>query len=132
MLCAMTKDAEILSFLESYGRALSSGELHEISSAWEEPALVLSDQGAVHVESAQQIEQFFDSARSDYRKRGIVATTPEVMKVDWLTEAMVQVRVRWLRLASDNASRGDELSVYVLRRDHDRKLRIRVAIMLSG
>jgi hypothetical protein len=128
----MTKDGEVLTFLESYGRALSSGEPKEISSAWEVPALVLSDQGAIHVESPRQVEEFFGSARQGYRARGIVATKPEVMKVDWLTEAMVQVRARWLQLTPDDKVQGDELSLYVLRRDKDRMLRIRVAIMLNG
>jgi hypothetical protein len=106
--------------------------LRTVAAGWEFPALVLSDKGAIQVESAQQIEQFFGDARKNASKQEVVTATPDVQKTEWLTEAMVQVRVKWQNLTAKREPRGDELAVYVLRRDADRRLRIRVAIMLGG
>ena len=126
------KDDEVRTFLEAYGRALSERNLRGVSAAWETPALVLSDEGAIHVESAKQIEDFFGAARRQYTERGIVTTKPEIAKVEWLTEKMVQVRARWLLITANKERKGEELAVYVLRRDDQNKWRIRVAITVAG
>jgi hypothetical protein len=126
------KDDEIRSLLQAYGRALSEGNLRAVSAAWDVPALVLSDEGAVEVQSGKQIEEFFGGARRQYLERGIIATKPEIAKVDWLSEKMVQVRTRWLQLTANNERKGEELSLYVLRRDDQDNWRVRVAIMLRG
>jgi hypothetical protein len=126
------KDEEIRSLLQAYGRALSEGNLRGVSAAWDVPALVLSDEGAIEVQSAKQIEDFFGTARRQYTERGIVTTKPEIAKVDWLSEKMVQVRARWLQLTPNKERKGEELTLYVLRRDDQNHWRIRVAIMLRG
>jgi hypothetical protein len=127
----MTKDESLRVFLEEYGRALSRGDLSGIAAAWEVPALVLSDQGTVSVESYEQIKSFFSAAGQQYRDQGIVSTSPEIARVEWLSELVAEVRVRWLRWSAEER-RGAELSQYILRLDGDRRPRIRVALMLPG
>lgn len=131
-LDAKEKDDEIRSFLQAYGRALSEGNLRAVSAAWDVPALVLSDEGAIAVESAKQIEDFFGGARRQYIERGILTTKPEIAKVDWLSEKMAQVRTRWIQLTANKERKGEELSLYVLRKDDQDRWRVRVAIMLRG
>ncbi|MET0592434.1 MAG: hypothetical protein ABW133_07035 [Polyangiaceae bacterium] len=126
------KDDEVRTFLEAYGRALSEGNLRGVSAAWETPALVLSDRGAIEVQSAKQIEEFFGAARRQYTERGIVTTKPQIAKLEWLSDKMVQVRARWLLLTANKDRKGEELSLYVLRRDDEDKWRIRVTIALAG
>jgi hypothetical protein len=126
------KEDDVRTFLETYGRALSEGNLRGVSAAWDVPALVLSDEGAVEVQSAKQIEDFFGGARRQYTERGIVSTKPEIAKIETLSEKMVQVRARWLQLTANKERKGEEISVYVLRRNQNDEWRIRVAIMLRG
>ena len=125
----MAKDDDLRAFFEDYGRALSRCDLAAIASAWEVPALVLSDQGSVAVESTEQIEAFFAAASQQYRDQGIVSTSPEIARVEWLSDLVAEVRVRWLRWAAEER-RGAEVSQYTLRLDSDRRPRIRVALML--
>lgn len=126
------KEDEVRTVLEAYGRALSAGNLRGVSAAWEAPALVLSDRGALEVHDAKQIEDFFGAARRQYVERGIVTTKPEIAKVERLSDRMVQVRARWLLLTANKERKGEELAVYVLRRDDDDHWRIRVTIAVAG
>ena len=125
----MAKDDELRAFFEEYGRALSRCDLPAIAAAWEVPALVLADQGSIAVESTEQIETFFSTAIQQYRDQGIVSTTPDIARVEWLSELVAEVRVRWLRWAAEER-RGAELSQYLVRLDGARQPRIRVALML--
>jgi hypothetical protein len=126
---AMAKDEDLRAFLEEYGRALSRCDLPAIAAAWECPALVLDDQGVIAVDSTEQIENFFAAASQLYRDQGIVSTSPEISRVEWVSELIAEVRVRWLRWAAEER-RGVELSQYTVRLDADRRPRIRVALML--
>src|SRR5687767_10334166 len=96
----MAKDDDLRALVEEYGRALSRCDLPAIAAAWEVPALVLADQGSIAVESTHQIETFFGAATQQYRDQGIVSTTPEIARVEWLSELVAEVRVRWLRWAA--------------------------------
>jgi hypothetical protein len=56
-------DSELITgFLEDMGRALGERDLEAIANSWEVPALVLSDEGAVAVADAGEIERFFAQA----------------------------------------------------------------------
>jgi hypothetical protein len=125
----MAKDDELRAFFEDYGRALSRCDLAAIAGAWEIPALVLADQGSIAVESGQQIEAFFSAAIQQYRDQGILSTTPEIARLEWLSELVAEVRVRWVRWAAEER-RGAELSQYLVRLDGVGQPRIRVALML--
>jgi len=125
----MAKDDDLRTFFEDYGRALSRCDLPAIAAAWEVPALALSDQGTIAVESAQQIEGFFATAVQQYRDQGIISTSPEIARIEWLSEFVAEVRVHWLRWAAEER-RGAETSQYIVRLDGDRRPRIRVALML--
>jgi hypothetical protein len=125
----MAKDDDLRAFFDEYGRALSRCDLPAIAAAWDVPALVLADQGAHAVDSAEQIETFFGAASQQYRDEGIVSTSPEIARVEWLSEVLADVRVRWLRWAAEER-RGAELSQYIVRLDGSGRPRIRVALIL--
>jgi hypothetical protein len=127
----MAKNDDLRVFFEEYGRALSRSDLRAISAAWEVPALVLADQGAHAVESVEQIETFFAIAAQEYRDQGIVSTSPEIARVEWVSDLMAEVRVCWFRWAAEER-RGSEWSQYIVRLDGDRRPRIRVALMLPA
>ena len=99
----MAKDDDLRAFFEDYGRALSRCDLPAIAAAWEVPALVLADQGSVAVESSEQIQTFFGAAAQQYRDQGILSTTPQIARVEWVSELVAEVRVHWLRWAAEEA-----------------------------
>lgn len=127
----MAKDDDLRTFFDAYGRALSRCDLSAIAAAWEVPALVLADQGAHAVASDEEIKTFFAAAAQQYRDQGILSTTPEIGRVEWLSELVAEVRVRWHRWAAEER-RGSELSQYLVRLDGDMRPRIRVALMLPA
>ena len=90
-----TIDNIVRSFLEGYGRALSTGDLPAIVNSWDTPALVLSDQGARMVSQAAEVEQFFAGAVEWYRAQGLAATRPSSVEIKRLSERLVSVDARW-------------------------------------
>jgi hypothetical protein len=96
---------------------------------WEAPALVLGDSMAQPVSSTDELVEFFSGAKEQYNERGVVDTRPEIMRLDWVTERMVIVSVRWPWLDANGRERGDEASTYTLRRGRDGVLKMRVAVM---
>jgi len=120
---------EVQTLLEAYGRALSDGDVGAIACCWEVPAFVLSDAGAVRVESMSEVEAFFEKAITSYRAQGLVSTRPEIQKIEQLSDRVVSVDVQWPALDESGTPRSVECSRYVLRADANDKLRIRVVVM---
>lgn len=123
------KYGDVQDFLDRFGRALTAGDGRTIASLWEVPALVIDDAGTRAVASAKEIEAFFGGAKEQYNEQGITDTRAEIVTLDWLTDRIVQVQVRWPYLDDNNDEHGEERSTYTLRRDDSGKLRLRVAVM---
>lgn len=122
---------QIRRFLESYGQALSDGNLAAIANCWEVPALVLSDQGVIAVSAAGEIEQFFGQASEWYLSQGLVITKPELERVETLSDRLASVDVRWPSFDQAGAEKYSERSHYILRLGDDGQPRIRVALTRS-
>jgi len=73
---------QIGQLLEQLGQALSAGDLHKASACWAVPALVLSEDAALAVSDATEIEEFFSQAAEWYHLQGLVSTRPEIERVD--------------------------------------------------
>lgn len=82
-------------FIDRYGRALSSDDLSAIVACWEVSALVISDEGALAILEAAEIEGFFAGAVQWYRAQGLVATRPEEVPIEPLGERLASVDVTW-------------------------------------
>jgi ketosteroid isomerase-like protein len=121
-------EEQINESLEHYGEALSAGDLAGISSCWEIPGLVLSDEGAVVVSDKGQIEGFFAQAIESYRSQGLVTTRPELERAEALSARLTSVEVRWASLDEAGVERSSERSHYILRRGDDGRHRIQVAL----
>jgi hypothetical protein len=122
---------QIQELLERLGKALSTGEVSTIPHCWEVPALVLHDEGAVAVSSAGEIEGFFTKATEWYHSRGLVATRPEVERIEALSERLAAVDVRWPAFDKAGVERASERSHYILQLGKDGQPRIRVAMTLQ-
>jgi hypothetical protein len=128
---AIDKD-QVRESLERLGNALSTRDLKVISGCWEVPALVVSDEGAIPVSSAEEIEKFFAQSIEWYRSRGLVAARPEIERFEALTERLAAVDVRWLALDESGSEKGSERSHYILRLGDDEVPRVKVALSRTG
>jgi hypothetical protein len=127
----MMNEDQIKSFLEGYGLAISAVDLAAISSCWEVPALVLSDQGAMAVSDAAEIERFFAQGSEWYRSQGLVSTKAELERVEVLSEKVKSVDVRWPSFDKAGEEKWSERSHYILRLGDDGQPEIRVALTRS-
>jgi hypothetical protein len=118
-------------FIETYGRALSSGELEDIADCWEIPSLVLSDQGAVAVHAKEDVMGSFERAVAAHKTQGRTSTIGEIISKEYLSKNLVAVDVRWPSFDDQGKARSVEMSHYLLRVGEDGKPRIQVALTRS-
>jgi hypothetical protein len=119
------------SFVEAYGKAISSGDLERVADSWELPALVLSDQGTTAVNTKEEVMGFFDKAAASYRSQGRTSTIGEIIGKEYLTKNIVAVDVRWPSFDDQGKAKAVEMSHYLLRIGDDGKPRIQVALTRS-
>ena len=124
-----TGDADVQATLDGLAQALTSGDGAAAGGAWQAPALVLGDAHELAVSKPQEFEQFFGGARAQYNERGVTDTRADVQRLEWLTGRIALATVRWPHLDAQGREVGSETSTYVLRRDDDGALKLRVAIM---
>ena len=123
------KDPTVQDFLDRFSRSLTAGDGRAVASMWETPAFVLGDRHARSIGSAQEIEQFFSGAKEHYNAQGISDTRAEIVKLDWVTDRIAIVEVRWPYLDQHGREAGEETSTYILTRDNTSNLRLRIAVM---
>lgn len=121
-------EEKIVSMLERYGTAVSSGDVPGIVNCWEVPALVLSDEGALAVSEARAIEEFFSQAMGWYQSQGMISTRPELKRADRLSDRLASVDVRWPAFDSSGNEVFSEVSHYILSLGKDEQIRVRVAL----
>lgn len=121
--------ASVQGFLDRFGRAITSGDTGAIVALWETPAFVIDSTAARVVSSNSELEEFFAGSKDAYNARGIVGTRAEIQDLDWISDDLVMVRVRWPYLNAANDEVGEESSTYTLKRDAEGELRLRVATM---
>lgn len=122
-------DGVVRDFLNRLARALTSGDAHTVATMWAVPALVIGNDRVQAVNSLQEVEQFFSGAKEQYNKRGITDTRPDILRLEWATDRIVVVDVRWPYLNDRGEEKGEEASTYILRRDDTGNLKLHVALM---
>lgn len=122
-------EAEIQEFLDRFARALTAGDGNTVATLWETPALVMGDEMVRAVASAKEVAAFFSGAKEQYNVRGITDTRGDIQRVQWLTERIANVTVRWPYLDAGGQELGEETSTYTLRRDDKGQLKLRAVIM---
>ena len=116
------------SFVEAYGRAISSSDLEGVADSWEVPALVLSDEGTTVVNTKEEVMGFFEKAAASYKSQGRTSTIGEIISMQHLTKNIVVLDVRWPSFDDEGKAKAVEMSHYLLRIGDDGKPRIQVAL----
>jgi hypothetical protein len=123
----ISKD-QIKDLLESLGRTLSAGDTAAASKCFDVPSLMLGPEIAIAFASTREIAELLKNAADPYKARGIVATRPEIKRVEALGEDLAAVDVRWPGVDEAGAEKSSELSHYILQLGPDGHPRIRVAL----
>jgi ketosteroid isomerase-like protein len=122
-------DLGVQSFLNAFGKALTTGDADAIAQMWETPAFVLGADVARTVSNREEVAELFEGARADYNAMGIVDTKPQIIRLDEVSDHMVMVRVRGPYLDAQGMERGAETSTYTLTRAGDGDWKFRVTVM---
>ncbi|MBX2993413.1 MAG: hypothetical protein KF681_01270 [Bdellovibrionaceae bacterium] len=120
---------EISVFFNKFNEAMTSGDGEAMAALWAVPALVMSDDMVRAVRTSESVSAFFANSNEQYNERGIVGSRPEVQHLDWLTDKIVMVEVRWPYLDQDGHERGSESSTYTLRRDDAGDFKVQAVVM---
>lgn len=126
MVPALKKD-RIGEMLERLGMAVSSGDLSGVSSCYAYPALFVSDEKTMVLDSAADLENAFSKGREWYLANGIAGTRAELENIEELTPLMAAVNVRWPGFDESGNEVFSETSHYILQTSNSGPL-IRVAI----
>jgi len=123
------QDGVVRDLLNRLARALTSGDARTVASMWAVPALVIGNDGVQAVNSSREVEQFFSGAKEQYNSRGITDTRADIHRLEWATDRIAAVDVRWPYLNDRGEEKGEEASTYILRRDDAGNLKLHVALM---
>ena len=115
--------------LERLAGAVTAGDARAAARLWGTPALVLGDGMAWSVATRGEVEDFFAGAKQQYNARGIVDTRPDILRLEWLTDRIAVVEVRWPYIDVSGDEIGAESSTYIVRREDDGEIMIRATIM---
>ena len=122
-------DAIVQEFLDRLAGALTRGDGRTVASMWAVPALVIGDDDIKAVTSLDEVERFFSGAKEQYNARGITDTHADIQRLEWATDRIAVVDVRWPYLDSRGNEMGEEASTYILKRDGAGDLKLHVALM---
>jgi hypothetical protein len=127
----LVHEHDVRHWFDDYARALTNGDGPSIAAMWDVPAILLSEQGVRSMANAEEIAKVFLGMRGMYALRGIVDTRPDLQLVEWLTERIVAVRVRWPLFDELHRELSAASSAYTLIRDRAGELKVRVMVMLG-
>ena len=121
--------AAVQDYLDRFATAMTSGDAKTVASLWGVPAFVIGQNEARVVQSEAEVEEFFAGAKDMYNQRGIMDTRAEILDLDWLSENLMIVTVRWPYLDQNEKEVGEESSSYTLLRGEDGGFKVRVVTM---
>lgn len=112
----MGNDDAVRAMLQRFARAFTSGDGPGAAACWEVPALVAADEGTRAVATLDEVSGFFGGAAGQYHAQGVTGTRVEVQRIDWQTDRLACVTVRWPWLDAQGAEVGRaESSMYIVR-----------------
>lgn len=120
---------KVQDLLDVLAKAITSGDGRAAAKHWTVPALVLGDDTSMPVGTLEEVEKFFGGAKEQYNQRGITDTRGEILRLEWLTDALGVVDVRWPYLDERGEEKGEEASTYILRKMPGGEVKIQGAIM---
>jgi hypothetical protein len=122
------REPDVQEFLHRFAWAITTGDGKAAATLWALPSLIISDTMVQTIMDRDELERMFGGAREQYNARGIHDTRGEIQRVEWLSDRVVTVHVRWPHLSVTGNELGEEHATYLLRRDDHGDLKLHVAI----
>ncbi len=119
---------QVRGLLQRLGEMTSAGNPAGMASAFDVPALMMSEQGTLAFSSQAEIAKMFERAVQQYRAQGVVSTKPHIKWIEALSEGIAAVDVQWPGFDRAGTEKSTEASHYILQRAKDGTPRIRVAL----
>jgi hypothetical protein len=119
-------DYSVKEFVDRFAEALGAGDDAAVANMCEAPALILGDDNVRAVLGPDDLEDL-NGGNRHYGLRGSVHA--EIVRVEWATERIALVDVRWPHRDAGGAELGAEVSTYALRRDDSGDLKLCVALL---
>jgi hypothetical protein len=120
---------EVEDFLARFSDAVVTANTRTLSELWAVPAFVLGEEMVRPIAAMKEIEEFFGGAKEQYNARGIKGTHADILRLEWVSDNLVIVDVRWPYIDEKGSELGEESSTYTLLRDKDGRLKLRIAVM---
>jgi hypothetical protein len=102
-------------FFDRYGTALTANDLPAVASCYAMPGMVVSDDATFSFATPAAVEAAFSGAAEAYHAKGLVAARADVLEVDWLTDGLALVAVRWEYLDAQGGAVPGESYRYLMR-----------------
>ena len=122
-------DALVTQFFRDFSAALTEGDIHALKICWAIPSFVVGNAMQVAVKSEEEIERFFSGTKEQYNRRGIMEALPDIESIQWLTDKIALVGVRWPYYNREGHEIGEESSCYTLKIMPEGNLQIVCAVM---
>lgn len=104
----------VQTFFEHYAHALMSYEPGNITSFYQAPMAVYSDQGVRTVQEMSEVEAFWQAGVQPYKARGIEKTVPWVLTEEQLSHNVFLGKVLWINSDESGREITRETNIYIL------------------
>jgi len=113
--------------LDRLGKAVTSGDLEQVSACYAYPAFFMIEENSTVFEKPAHFIEVFGEGRKWYIDQGILETRAEILRFDPMTDTIVAVDVRWPGFDKNGAEIYTETSHYIIQSANEKPL-IRVAL----
>ena len=113
--------------LDRLGKAVSSGDLNQVSACYAFPGLFMVSEDAIVFKNPAEFEKMFAEGRKRYVEQGILEARPEILRFDPMTNEIAGIDVRWPGFDKNGNEVYTETSRYIVQ-SIDGKPLIRVAL----
>ena len=122
----MLNKETVREMLDRLGKAVSRGDLKQVSASYVFPAMFLLEEQCTVFNKPGDVENVFGKGRNWYVEQGIVETKAEILKLNIMSDTIATVDVRWPGFDRDGKEVYTETSHYVIQLSEGKPL-IRVA-----
>lgn len=106
-------------FFNGYAAGLLTYSPEKISSFYQVPLTVYSDEGIQQVSKMKQVEAFWKQGVKPYEGKGITKSVPQIISEDKLSEKITACKVLWKNYDASGKEVAQETNFYILSKTGD-------------
>ena len=122
-------DILVHQFFRDFSFALTEGDIASLKSRWALPSYIVGNAMQLVIKSENEIEKLFAGTKEQYNRRGITEALADIESIQWLTDKIALVGVRWPYYNREGHEIGEESSCYTLKVMPEGNLQIVCAVM---